>query len=394
MASITGISVNSRTTSSASGTFTYTSDVMSVAGRTNQSTDTLSITPVLNAGYANWVNGNLPPNTTVVLTVWGFDANGVKTSEYSTSYTTLSNLPAQVNPSSIFASPVNQRNPKQMTVSWSASSGATGYRVYKSSDGSTYVPVTGSDGQVGNVTSYTVTVDYEWQNYWFQITATNANGNAPNAYGGPWKSNDSYSPVINTFFASDTTKTDRISVYVQGNDTIPDAGTPSGVAGAYFWRNGVQVSGAISANSSGEIFYTYTGLAPGTSYSLYCQIYDADSNFSSSSNTITPSTATNRPTNFTWTYSKTSGANFKMTASEWTAFQLKINEFRTYKFGVGNNYTFTTAYDGNDFLATHYNETRNAIVNMNSNLPPYRNSGDDVIASEINWLRDALNEVA
>lgn len=297
--------------------------------------------------------------------------------------------PSQVSPGSISASPVASRSPKQMTVSWGSSSGATGYRLYKSSDGgANYFPVLGSDGDVGNVTSYTVTVDYEWRNYYFQVTATNAYGNATNATNGPFKSYDSYAPVVTSFFPTARTGS-SISVYGKANDTAPPGSgdAASGLSLAMMYLNGSSY-GSASFNSSGEVFFTYSGLSSGISYFLQIVYYDAQGN--SDSDSITYST---QPVPFNWTYAKSSGASFILTAAEWTSLQSKINERRNTLPTPLGSYSFTGAFTGNNILANHYNEARNAIFGMTGSIPPYRGPGETIYASELNALRDALNSV-
>lgn len=303
--------------------------------------------------------------------------------------------PPQVSESSITATPIAQRSPKRMTVSWNPVSGATGYRLYKSSDGRgssySYYPVTGSDGQVGNVTSYTVDVDYEWQNYWFQVTATNANGNAPNAYSlSGTKSYDSYPPIVNSWYASDI-KTDRISVYLQATDQSPDSGSASGVKQADFYRNGSYVT-TLTANGSGEVFYTYTGLAADTPYDLYCVVSD-NAGRTVTSFTISPRTASNRPSDFFWNTSKISGNNFDITATEWNNLTSKIDAFRAYK-GLGS-FGFTSASSGATFEAYYYRQTASGISGMSppTSAPPLRYTGDDILASDIDKLRTSLNSI-
>lgn len=103
-----------------------------------------------------------------------------------------------------------------------------------------------------------------------------------------------------------------------------------------------------------------------------------------------------RPSNWSWATSKVAGSTFNITATEWNNFCTRINEFRRYKLGLGNDYTFTTAYKGNAFTAAMYNQARNAInvMNPSTSIPVYRNKGDTIYASDINRLRDSLNSIA
>lgn len=109
-----------------------------------------------------------------------------------------------------------------------------------------------------------------------------------------------------------------------------------------------------------------------------------------SSNTLTLQAST-RPNNWAWYTSKTSGAEFNLTDTEWNDFTSRINEFRTYK-GY-STISFTQASSGNDLTATMFNEAKNAIGAMNATGITDRVKGDDVLASYFNTLRDKLNEL-
>ena len=88
----------------------------------------------------------------------------------------------------------------------------------------------------------------------------------------------------------------------------------------------------------------------------YAQAANGDY-YPAGSGTIT--TLAIRPSNFSWTYAKTSGGNFNLTAAEWNSFTSSINLFRVYK-NLGN-YTFTSAVSGNNFTATIFNQARKRI---------------------------------
>jgi len=143
---------------------------------------------------------------------------------------------------------------------------------------------------------------------------------------------------------------------------------------------------------------TFSGLTPGTTYlfNAYTEInggyrWIPESGYFVASTT---GTAPNpRPSNFSWTYTKSSGSNFNLYAFEWNNFFAKINEFRAYK--NLSNYSFTTAYSGYDFYAYMYNQAVTAISNMSPSisLPPTRNSGNIIYATNINQLVTSLNSI-
>lgn len=151
----------------------------------------------------------------------------------------------------------------------------------------------------------------------------------------------------------------------------------------------VGTSYPYAGNTSTVAYGTVSGLASGTTYTLYAFAKALDGNYySAGSATIT--TISNRPASWSWYSSKISGGNFSLTASEWNDFTARINQFRTYK-GLGN-YGFSTAYSGNPFYAYMFNEARNAISSMASVMSTV-SSNQDILANYLNSLRDSLNSI-
>lgn len=121
---------------------------------------------------------------------------------------------------------------------------------------------------------------------------------------------------------------------------------------------------------------------------LYCVDEDG------SRYTLTKSiTVSSRPSSFSWTYSKTSGNDFNLRATEWNSFTNKINEFREWK-GL-NDYTFTTAVKGNTLTAAMFNQAVNAINAMYNTDPLSSVSkGNTVTAYILNNIVSVLNNVS
>jgi len=142
-----------------------------------------------------------------------------------------------------------------------------------------------------------------------------------------------------------------------------------------------------SVTNSGS--HTFTGLKPNTTYFFRAQVVDGAYSWDYTRYLTTASLP--RPSNFSWTTSKTSGGNFNLTASEWNALCTRVNDFRRYK-GY-NDASFTTAYFGNTFYAYMFNEVRNAIAVLSSAVPSTVSSGGTVYASDLNQLVSALNSV-
>ena len=100
-----------------------------------------------------------------------------------------------------------------------------------------------------------------------------------------------------------------------------------------------------------------------------------------------------RPDYFYWTYPKTSGQPFKLTATEWNGLTSNINAVREYCGYL--QYGFTTAYRGNQLTAAMYNQAVNAIKGI-SGYGYYLstvNKGDPVTAYHLNILVSELNAV-
>jgi hypothetical protein len=118
---------------------------------------------------------------------------------------------------------------------------------------------------------------------------------------------------------------------------------------------------------------------------------------------------TDRPNNWYWTTSISSGGNiystnlvtktlYPLTATEWNNFTTKINAFRVYK-GLGNA-SFTTVGSETVFTKEIFNEARNALNGLSAyftggnTIPPAMNTGDPIlVASYYLNMRDALNSI-
>lgn len=99
-----------------------------------------------------------------------------------------------------------------------------------------------------------------------------------------------------------------------------------------------------------------------------------------------------RPSQFSWTFFKSSGQPFNLTAHEWNSFTNNINAVRSYK-GLAS-YGFSTAYSGSPFRASHFNEAYFALQSMASvSGISTKAIGDAVRASDLNSLVNILNSV-
>lgn len=159
--------------------------------------------------------------------------------------------------------------------------------------------------------------------------------------------------------------------------------------GAYISQSSVVNFTGLSSDTlytiTGRIFYT---LVAGGAYS-YVDVSNSDT------------TLSGRPPFFYWTYTKTSGGNFNLTASEWNGFMNNLNLVRAYK-GVFT-IAYTTAYTGNSFTAAMYNQAQPAVNGLYNYMSAQGKAyisatsevsvGDTITANSLNYLQLALNTV-
>lgn len=150
----------------------------------------------------------------------------------------------------------------------------------------------------------------------------------------------------------------------------------------------------LDITSSTQQINTWSNLPSGTTYKFKVKsirtVGEVNIESVSFSNQISVLTKV-RPNNFVWTYAKTSGGAFKLTAAEWNAFTSRINEFRSYK-GL-TNYTFTTAIVGANFTAAMFNQANSAINAMISTGISSKTAGNYVYAADLNTLVTKLNSI-
>lgn len=133
-------------------------------------------------------------------------------------------------------------------------------------------------------------------------------------------------------------------------------------------------------------------LKKGGNYRVRAFVVNSSGGVSATGNWINVS-INDRPNNFSWTYAKTQGGDFNLTAGEWNSYTARINEFRDYR-GL-SPYSFTTAYTGNPFTAGMYNQARSAIQSISGfgGYIPQVSSGQDITAYMMNILVSELNAI-
>lgn len=101
----------------------------------------------------------------------------------------------------------------------------------------------------------------------------------------------------------------------------------------------------------------------------------------------------NRPDDWSWWSTVSSGSPIAITAREWNAFCTRINDFREY--AELSSYSFTSVSKGTPISATIVNQARSAIsgISGHGTLPSAAVSGGKITATFFNRLASALNSI-
>lgn len=345
----------------------------------------------------------LTAGTTYQVMVTPFNSQNVAGSGRVATFTTPSGGTPQGS-LGLFAS---QTGDKQITANWNnvsgtSGSGTTSYEVYKRQVGGSWVGVTTTTS-----TSATFTVDgygnYEVNvksknNYGYGVEQTTSVTSSPpsstlpvydSRYGTPYayypSSPQNNDWKINVIFNGIGTEATYYVVYF--NDNV-------GSGDVEKWRGGYGGAQGLFADRQG---HTYT-IRVRACNAAGCSIGYTE--------TTLYTRGTSKPTGWDWYSSKSSGANFNLTANEWNAFTGKINEFRTYYDATHpsstiGQYSFTTApFDSSrKFYGWMYNQAVTAINQMNppttipSDTASSKSAGHLVYAKYFNDLRASLNSI-
>lgn len=147
--------------------------------------------------------------------------------------------------------------------------------------------------------------------------------------------------------------------------------------------------------SSGGAF-TFSGLSPGTWYSIDVSIEGNDWGFTVDLST-SEMTDEHRVYPWSWWSSIVSGGEIQISASEWNAFCSRINEVRVYAAypQLPSYGAFETAFSGSPISASIVNHAIWAIRAMNPPITPPRevSPGQKVTADFFISLKNALNSM-
>lgn len=142
---------------------------------------------------------------------------------------------------------------------------------------------------------------------------------------------------------------------------------PSGSGNATASSSSATPGSIVTISATANYGYTFLG------WSYLPNTVQVDNYLSSKTSFIMPSAPVlmianftantqTRPAKFYWTTSKVSGGTFNLTATEWNGLCENINLVRAYK-GL-TAYSFTTAYPGEPFSASMYNQAVYAIQDV------------------------------
>lgn len=139
---------------------------------------------------------------------------------------------------------------------------------------------------------------------------------------------------------------------------------------------------------------TISGLTPNTEYIFNYYGLNDDGTGPYMPSGVSATTQLSRPANWEWWSTVRSGAEINLSASEWNAFCVRINEFRQYT-GYPTYGAFSSVSRGSPISATIVNHAVWAISAMKPPTSPPSDvyTGDVIGASFFNGLKYALNSI-
>lgn len=280
------------------------------------------------------------------------------------SYTTLYAVPSA--PSISFSS----RTTASLSFTRGTSSGATSYNSYL--EGSLYA--------TGIGTGFTISGLAAGYSYSVGVAAVNESGTSS-------INSITRATLCNAPTLSHTGTTATSLTFTRGSVT--------GAASYYVYLDGNYWGTAPSTS------FTVTGLNPNTSYTVGIGAVNADGAVSASTS-LTRTTLSDRPDNWTgfdwivsganfYDYNSSTSTGYPITAVSWNSFTSRINEFRTYK--SLSSYSFTTVSSGTSFSATYINQAITAINAMGFSQSAVTSGTTTISASIFQTMKNNLNSI-
>jgi len=333
----------------------------------------------MNGSFYNSISGTsatifpLDENTTYSFYVVAYDPYGAGSPPSNTiSVKTLATAPTQV--------VVTSRYEGGFNLSWGSFPNATQYELnYKAAVNSVWIQSTKTTTSTSLNLDYGLQFDFKvrayangsWSNF-SNVTQAFVNPKTPTLSG---EYTGTSSTVTLTVGGMLGTKFDSVIIerFLRSNNSLVDSKTTTVNGGYGQWT--------IASTDIGKYYFRAKSSLNANGTTIYSVNNSQIVEFL-------------RPIDFNWTYAKTSGQPFNLTAKEWNDLTLKINEFRVNYKGL-SSYTFTTAYSGSTFTAAMFNQAVIAIGAMtnSSYLPTQKNSGESINASYLIGLTDALKSI-
>lgn len=283
-------------------------------------------------------------------------------------------------PSDVTGLKVTDRSPTSISLSWDHSSGADGYYISRTGGNASYT--------VANYATFTG-LNYN-TSYTFYVQATNSGGSSGGAnISATTLPNPNPPPAAPSITLSDkTTSSATLALYS---------------AGATYYS----MEYKLSTSSTWIVWSSYdyspitvTGLTSGQTYHFRARAYNAGG-YGNYSTTLTVSIGAVKPINWEWNFTNpnlftlTNKVAVIVDATQWNKFTAKINEFRIFKLGAGNNYNFTPANTTmtNTSVTSCINQAAIAINDMVTNKLPINYSGVTITKDIFNTMATRLNSI-
>lgn len=267
------------------------------------------------------------------------------------------------------------RTSTSISISWGSSYGASDYTIY--CDGIVQGSTTGN--------SYTISGLSNNKSYNICVKANNSGGSSPT--------------TCNSFSTLDG-RPDAVTNLVASNITQTSFKiTWSGSSLATWYE--VTITG-VGIYSTSSTQYSVTGLTPGTGYTV---IVRAMNEFGGKSGVAVYCTTlpipSPRPNNWVWDFTNpnlftlTNKIAVIIDVTQWNNFTARINEFRIFKLGAGNNYNFTPANSTmtNKSVTTCINQAALAINDMVTSKLPTNYTGVTITKDIFNIMAARLNSI-
>lgn len=326
----------------------------------------------------SWEFSGLTPSSSYHLYAYSLAQSG-KWYFADDEYVTMPQAPQP--PSSLTGLSASATSKSSVSLSWNSTSRADYYDVYR---GNYWIEsVWGTSTNVYNLSEYT--------NYDFTVIPMNSVGSGYSQTRSV-RTLDQTNPTISI---TNTDEANTITLYWTAHDSH------SGLNQFQVYisqENGTSsyYKSTVSATNTWKYEFTSDGLGNpleiGSTYRVGVRAYDKSGNYSGIVY-VDRKVITNRPNNWVWYTTKSSGYAFNLTASEWQTFIDRIDGFRQYK-GM-YNYGFTNPTKGQPFYNYQFNQARIAINDMSpsTSIPSAVKKDDTITAYGLNRLRDSLNSI-